>query len=72
MLTGGLGNQMFQYAFGKRLAEKNNRPLYLVDQRLKDRATPRDYWLKVFNIDAPIITLETIHQSYEFFVRIHQ
>lgn len=54
-LQGGLGNQMFQYAFGKYLAVKNNTILKLDDTLLKDRSLPdevathRDFELNVFN-----------------------
>lgn len=53
-LLGGLGNQMFQYAIGKRLSIKNNDLLILdlTDLLKRDNInhTPRDFELDVFNI----------------------
>lgn len=55
-LRGGLGNQMFQYAWGRRLAEAHRCPLYVDTSRLLDRSTvqqgvvPRDYDLDVFRL----------------------
>lgn len=61
-LKGGLGNQMFQYAFGKKLAVKYNTVLKLDTSFLLDR-TPqkkffvfRDYDLDIFNLKAEIAT----------------
>lgn len=51
-LTGGLGNQMFQYAAGRRLALVNNSPLKLDLSWFADippKDTPRHYELSVFN-----------------------
>jgi hypothetical protein len=56
-LMGGLGNQMFQYAFGKHLALKNNTELKIDVSLLKDRSIPheiathRDYCLDIFNLE---------------------
>lgn len=54
-LRGGLGNQMFQYAFGKALAIKNRtslyidkRPLYDIDESL---FTKRPFELNIFDIE---------------------
>lgn len=53
-LKGGLGNQMFQYAAGRRLAETTNQPLKLdrafIDYGQKNaKVTVRQYELSVFN-----------------------
>ena len=62
-LSGGMGNQMFQYAAGRALALKNNTELGLDLSFLLDR-TPhpkfqnfvfRNYDLDIFNIDAKIV-----------------
>ncbi len=55
-LKGGLGNQMFQYAFGRRMAIQNKDVLKLDIAGLQQTAadTKRDYALGVFAIDAQI------------------
>lgn len=58
-LKGGMGNQMFQYAFARALAERNRDEVVLDAAPLLDR-TPRPnfvyrgYDLDIFNIDAPL------------------
>ncbi|HEY6019083.1 MAG TPA: alpha-1,2-fucosyltransferase [Candidatus Paceibacterota bacterium] len=58
-LQGGLGNQLFEYAFGRRLAIENQTELkidlasYLTDPQ-------RSYELGVFNIDATIATPDEV------------
>ncbi|MFN8282085.1 MAG: alpha-1,2-fucosyltransferase [Chitinophagales bacterium] len=60
LLSGGLGNQIFQYAFGKTLAVKNNTSLVLstsyIESKLpiKKLASQMKYELDVFNINAKI------------------
>lgn len=52
-LMGGLGNQMFQYATGRQLAEKHNTPLRLdltAYLNMSDIDTSREYELSCFNI----------------------
>lgn len=56
-LSGGLGNQMFQYAFGRAISIKDNIELIL-DTRsgfLIDRTFKREYELEKFNLDAKTI-----------------
>ncbi|MEN9921551.1 MAG: hypothetical protein RLZZ517_529 [Candidatus Parcubacteria bacterium] len=63
-LKGGLGNQLFQYAFGRYLAEKNNDTLKLdilgLQQNSKD--TLRFYLLDKFNITAEIANQDEIQK----------
>jgi hypothetical protein len=57
-LMGGMGNQMFQYAFGKYLADKNQTALVFDTTLLDDRknapvdAVFRDYDLDIFNLSG--------------------
>jgi hypothetical protein len=70
-LSGGMGNQMFQYACGRALSLKYSVPLALdcrflneIDRvrmpLLRPHFTPRDYALDVFCIDANIADREEI------------
>ncbi|TVP78942.1 MAG: alpha-1,2-fucosyltransferase [Puniceicoccaceae bacterium] len=58
-LRGGLGNQMFQYAWGRYLAEAHGCPLYVDTSWLLDRSKVgqgvvlRDYDLDVFRLSVP-------------------
>ena len=59
-LIGGLGNQMFQYAFGLRIAAERHSPLmvnsFLLSNRLLARFrnyTYRHFDLSVFGVDSP-------------------
>jgi hypothetical protein len=58
-LNGGLGNQLFQYALGRRIAHDRQEPLLLdiseFSQNLIGK-TPRTYRLQHFNIQANIAT----------------
>lgn len=53
---GGLGNQMFQYAFGRRMALINNTELVLDDSLLLDRSQP-DELVTHRNFDLDIFSL---------------
>ncbi|MCX6800176.1 MAG: alpha-1,2-fucosyltransferase, partial [Candidatus Falkowbacteria bacterium] len=63
-LTGGLGNQMFQYAFARKLSVLKNVPIkldifwYLDSNFGKD--TKREYALKLFDIQENIATREDV------------
>lgn len=66
-LMGGLGNQMFQYAFGKALALKHNVKLKLdisalTDQEDGSNNTIRDFSLKAFNIHADLASEQEIQE----------
>ncbi|MEP7236268.1 MAG: alpha-1,2-fucosyltransferase [Ferruginibacter sp.] len=65
-LMGGMGNQMFQYAFGKYLAVKHNTVLKLDTAFLLDR-TPhkeffvfRDYDLDIFNLQVDFANAQEV------------
>jgi hypothetical protein len=61
-LIGGLGNQMFQYAVGRRVSLLNNTELGLdiSDFSNTQIATPRKYSLDVFSISGRIATKEEV------------
>ncbi|MDR1090487.1 MAG: alpha-1,2-fucosyltransferase [Prevotella sp.] len=58
LLSGGLGNQMFQYAAAKALAKRlgTSPAIDLYPLIKKTHATIRPYELGIFNIDAPIVS----------------
>jgi hypothetical protein len=56
-LNGGLGNQLFQYAMGRRTAHGTGLPLKLDIEKFKDCGL-RNYRLDHFNINASIATRE--------------
>ena len=61
LLNGGLGNQLFQYAAGRALAEKHDVELLLDLSRLqhpKPGDTPRCFELAPFNIKASLLAEE--------------
>jgi hypothetical protein len=60
-LTGGLGNQMFQYAAGRRLAHHHNTDLFL-DASGFPYYPLRKYELDLFKINAKIATLDLLKQ----------
>jgi hypothetical protein len=64
-LMGGLGNQMFQYAAAKALAERNGVPLkidlsFLNDRSEKENFTFREFELACFDIPIEIATKEEL------------
>ncbi len=74
-IQSGLGNQMFQYAFGVAASLQNNIPLSL-DLSQYDRQyskdTPRSFGLQHFNIQARIADKSEVakfHSQYAIFLR---
>lgn len=67
-LKGGLGNQLFQYAFGRLLSMKRNEEVKLDSSSLSGpKDTPRAYALDVFNIDLKIATnIEVEKNKYPY------
>lgn len=65
-LSGGLGNQMFQYAFGVALRHAGNEVLYdnfwydEINKSKKERATKRNYELAVFQANVPLADAKQI------------
>ncbi len=60
-LKGGLGNQLFQYAFGRLIALKRGEDLKLDKDILGQRGdTYRNYGLEAFNIKAEIASREEV------------
>jgi len=59
-LQGGLGNQMFQYAFGKYISKKTDRKLildtsFLDNKNRGENFVYRDYDLDIFDIDVDLV-----------------
>src|SRR3990167_10520191 len=57
-LTGGIGNQMFQYAMARAVAEQNKVDLGIDISwfdRYKNNLTPREYALDDFNISGKLL-----------------
>ncbi len=74
-IKSGLGNQMFQYAFGKAASIENTLNLSLDTSayaRQFARDTPRSFGLQHFNIQSPIATdqeTEKFHTKWQIFKR---
>lgn len=70
-LMGGLGNQMFQYAFGKAMSSKLKTNLYLDRSFLdsqnvtKHGFTPRNFELSIFNLSANIANKKIVELFYK-------
>jgi hypothetical protein len=66
-ITDGLGNQLFQYACGRALAERLGQPLYL-DLLNYQKPQLRTYQLKCFNIKAlelPLGECSKLHRPFK-------
>ncbi len=65
-IFGGLGNQLFQYAFGRRLAIDRNTDLYIdlsmYNQTLNSNQTIRDVELHLFKINCKVADEQVIRQ----------
>lgn len=62
-LIGGLGNQMFQYAFGRSLALKNNTNLKIDIQDLQNKAKKKDFTLRNFELNVFNVHVEIASES---------
>lgn len=75
-LMGGMGNQMFQYAFGRSLSLKYNLPLkidlsFIKNKNMHPGFVYRDYDLDVFNVNGDfnighINTIKINEQQFEY------
>ena len=70
-LMGGLGNQMFQYAFAKNLSIKNNTSLkidlsFLLDRSPRENFIFRDFDLDIFNINFEVVQENEIENGSLF------
>ena len=61
-IHGGLGNQLFEYAAGRRLAHTRNTNLKLDISSLLEASTKRHFGLEFFNIQATIATPDEIRE----------
>jgi hypothetical protein len=59
-LMGGLGNQLFQYAFGQRLALSGNQVLYDIENGFRYDKYRRRYMLDAFDFEVPPASTESI------------
>ena len=64
-IMGGIGNQLYQYAAGRRLARKLNTELKL-DTTFYEHDNLRPYVLNLFNIKETIATPEEIQRARKF------
>lgn len=73
-LRGGLGNQMFQYALGRCMAARRGDELVLECGKLRARpnATPRDYSLDIFRLNATFAAMSTIQAQAKVLTHIVQ
>ena len=67
-LRGGLGNQMFQYAYGKALSIKTGITVkfdanYYFNEEFQRSDTPRKYLLDKFNTDISLATQEEVNKA---------
>jgi hypothetical protein len=65
-LFGGLGNQLFQYAFGKKISLKTNQKLYLeMEYGFKNDPYERNYNLSHFNIQENLLKNDPISMDLD-------
>ncbi|MCX6717344.1 MAG: alpha-1,2-fucosyltransferase [Candidatus Taylorbacteria bacterium] len=72
-LQGGIGNQMFQYAFGRSLSLKRKDSLRLDTcfyKNIKSGDTPREFKLNNFNIKANIVETNSFSKSTKFLWKV--
>lgn len=66
-LKGGVGNQLFQYAFGRALAHRANAQLVLDDKSgfIRDRQFGSEYRLQAFEINANLASPRDLMMPFE-------
>lgn len=72
-IQGGIGNQMFQYAFGRSLSLKRKEVLRLDTsfyKNIKNGDTPREFKLNNYNIKADIIETENFGKFTKIFWKL--
>lgn len=67
-LRGGIGNQMFQYAFGRNISLKYNTELKLDTTEFSAYGKHTGYSLNIFNIDEKIATQEEINSAHNRYI----
>ncbi|MEI6400311.1 MAG: alpha-1,2-fucosyltransferase [bacterium] len=74
-LQGGLGNQLFQYAFARALSLKQNKSVFLEKSFKQHKVfgiTQREYALDVFAIEAQVFEENTFHKITSVIKRVLQ
>ncbi len=64
-LTGGLGNQLFQYAFGRKLAIASGQRLFLSAETFLTDYLQRSFALSPFPVKAKLLS----HRQYQYFLQ---
>lgn len=75
-LQGGLGNQMFQLAFGMALQEINHEKLvldatFLLDRSPSENLVYRDYDLDIFPVDVPVYNTAKWTLKDQYYARLN-
>lgn len=74
-IKAGLGNQLFQYAFGRAVSIEQKKPLVLDTSWYSNhiqKDTPRAFLLDKFNINARVATDEELKKFYTSFKKLYR
>jgi hypothetical protein len=65
-MRGGLGNQLFQYAYAKKLQHKYNADNIILDIREYTKYKVRDFELGSFELNSSVIIADNIKNNYKY------